>query len=77
METERSDTATALDLEKLEGRVDELIRACQVLREENGSLRARQESLVAEKARLVERTERARSRIEAMIARLRSLEEAP
>jgi cell division protein ZapB len=63
-----------LDLLKLEQRVEELIHACTYLKDENKSLRARQDSLVAERAALIEKTELARTRVEAMITRLKSME---
>lgn len=63
------------DLSTFERDVDSLIQVCRKLREENSSLRVRQDSLVAERAELIEKTELARSRVEAMIARLRSMEE--
>ena len=63
-----------LDLRKLEQRVEDLIRACSYLKDENKSLRARQDSLVTERAALIEKTELARSRVEAMITRLKSME---
>jgi cell division protein ZapB len=63
------------DLDTLERQVDELIRTCRQLREENLSLRARQDHLVAERAELIEKTELARSRVESMITRLKSMED--
>lgn len=63
------------DLNRLEQQVDELIRLCDRLREENASLRASQEHLVGERAELIEKTELARSKVEAMVARLKSMEE--
>lgn len=63
-----------LDLKTLEQRVDELINAVSRLQTENQSLRAQQAELVAERARLIEKTELARSRVEAMIARLKAME---
>jgi len=63
-----------LDLKKLEVRVEELIRACSQLKSENSSLKVRQEGLVAERAALIEKTELARTRVEAMIGRLKALE---
>ncbi|MCU0835886.1 MAG: TIGR02449 family protein [Chromatiaceae bacterium] len=63
------------DLSTFERDVDHLIQVCRKLREENSSLRTRQDSLVAERAELIEKTELARSRVEAMIARLKSMEE--
>jgi cell division protein ZapB len=63
------------DLDTMERQVDELIRTCRRLREENASLRTRQEILVGERAELIEKTELARSRVESMISRLKSMEE--
>jgi len=63
------------DLDTLERQVEELIRTCRQLREENTSLRVRQDHLVAERAELIEKTELARSRVESMITRLKSMEE--
>ena len=74
-EKETADGAE-LDLRKLEQRVEDLIRACSYLKDENKSLRARQDSLVAERAALIEKTELARTRVEAMITRLKSMESA-
>ncbi|MES9854592.1 MAG: TIGR02449 family protein [Candidatus Thiodiazotropha sp. L084R] len=62
------------DLQALEVRVEELIRACSYLKDENKSLRMRQDNLVAERAALIEKTELARTRVEAMITRLKSME---
>lgn len=66
--------ATEHDLRILEARVSELIRTCQQLKDENKSLHSRQDQLVAERAALIEKTELARNRVEAMIQRLKSLE---
>ena len=63
-----------VDLKALEVRVEELIRACEFLKEENKTLKVTQDNLVAERASLIEKTELARTRIEAMITRLKSLE---
>ena len=62
------------DLHAISGQVDRLLELCQRLSEENRSLRASQEQLSAERANLMAKNEQARSRVEAMIARLRSLE---
>jgi cell division protein ZapB len=62
------------DLQNLEQRVDELIVSCSELSKENRSLRAQQEKLVTERAALIEKTELARTRVEAMITRLKALE---
>ncbi len=62
------------DLKTLEFRVDELIQLCQLLKNENQALRDQQGSLVSERASLMEKNELARTRIEAMIMRLKSME---
>lgn len=67
-------TRAAVDV--IEKRVGQLIDRIDELERENRSLLARQESLVAERAGLVQRNEEARSRVEAMIERLKSLESA-
>ncbi|RME35142.1 MAG: TIGR02449 family protein [Gammaproteobacteria bacterium] len=63
-----------LDLAALEARIDELISTVQRLSNENAALRNQQEHLMAERAALIEKTENARSRVEAMIARLKAME---
>ncbi|MBW9257466.1 MAG: TIGR02449 family protein [Candidatus Thiodiazotropha sp. (ex. Lucinisca nassula)] len=74
MTEKETQNPTELDLQALEVRVEELIRACSYLKDENKSLRMRQENLVAERAALIEKTELARTRVEAMITRLKSME---
>jgi len=63
------------DLDTLERQAEELIRTCRQPREENTSLRSRQDHLVSERAELIEKTELARSRVESMITRLKSMED--
>lgn len=62
------------ELHEVSGRVDRLLELCQRLAEENRSLRQSQEQLSAERSNLLAKNEQARSRVEAMIARLRALE---
>jgi cell division protein ZapB len=62
------------DLRKLETRIDDLINACQRLREENQALKSEQDELGEKHSRLVEKTRIARERIETMISRLKALE---
>lgn len=57
----------------LEGKLDELIGVCTSLEKENAKLKAREETWQQERTRLVEKNEIARSRVEAMIMRLKSL----
>lgn len=58
----------------LEKKLDELIQLCEVLNNENHILKSRESNWAVERARLVEKNELARVKIEAMITRLKSLE---
>lgn len=62
------------ELAALGEQVDRLIDAVRRLTEENRSLRHSQEQLASERAGLMARNEQARSRVEAMIQRLKALE---
>lgn len=64
-------------LRRLEKRIDDLIRTCQQLREENRTLKEREQHLLAERANLIEKTEQAYGRVEAMISRIKALEQEP
>jgi cell division protein ZapB len=63
-----------LDLAALEARVDELARRIAQMSHENETLRTQHLQLVNERAQLIQKTELARSRVEAMIIRLKALE---
>ncbi len=69
-----SDDALSDELAALEERVDRLAALCATLALENRSLRGQQRTLVEERARLIEKNETARSKVEQMIVRLKSLE---
>ncbi|MDO3381332.1 TIGR02449 family protein [Gilvimarinus algae] len=58
----------------LEAKLDELIRQCTRLQQDNAELKKRESEWQRERVRLVEKNELARSRVEAMITRLKSLE---
>ncbi len=62
------------EITALNQQVDRLLETLRRLGEENRSLRASQEQLTGERAGLMVRNEQARSRVEAMIQRLKSLE---
>lgn len=68
------DVYTETDLGHLEQRIDELIDTVGSLKNENTSLRQQTDKLSSERAQLIEKTELARNRVEAMISRLKSLE---
>jgi cell division protein ZapB len=69
-------TKTQLDLElvRLTRRIEELVAAVDQLKEENRALRQRHESLATERASLLHKNEQVRTRVEAMIGRLKTLE---
>ena len=67
-------TYSESDLQKLESQIDALIDTVYQLKQENSSLRHQHDQLLSERSQLIEKTELARSRVEAMITRLRSLE---
>ena len=62
------------DLALLEEKIDELIKLCERLAVENRALRAKQQSLTADRARLIEKNELAKTRVESMLNRLKALE---
>jgi cell division protein ZapB len=76
MNWKRDDGAVEQELRALEHRIEDLARICDQLKRENRLLRNQQDTWAVERAGFVERQERARSRVEAMIGRLKSLEQA-
>jgi len=62
------------EIRKLEQRIDELIMLTDQLSNENSLFRERQNLLVEERARLIEKAELARSRVESMLVRLKAME---
>ena len=63
------------DLKRLEDRLDDLVKICNQLQTENKSLREKQETLSRERATMVQKNEEVRARVEAMIVRLKSMEQ--
>ena len=61
-------------LKQLEMRIDELLRTLDRVREENRMLRQQQQEYSSERANLIEKNEVAKSRVESMINRLKSME---
>jgi len=62
------------ELEILEEQVEAMFRLIQQLKEENTSLRNQQVALHQERSHLMEKNEVAKSRVEGIISRLKSLE---
>jgi cell division protein ZapB len=71
-----SSKTSSLDVEfkRLEKRLEELVSTVHRLKDENRALRARQDSLAAEKTSVMNRSEQVRARVEAMIGRLKAME---
>jgi len=63
------------ELKRLEKRVDALVHVCDQLQDENRSLKQRQDVLTAERANLLQKNEQVRARVEAMIGRLKAMEQ--
>lgn len=63
------------ELKRLEKRVDALVKVCDQLQDENKSLKQRQDVLTAERANLLQKNEQVRARVEAMIGRLKAMEQ--
>ncbi len=63
------------ELKRLEKRVDALVQVCDQLQDENRSLKQRQDTLTSERANLLQKNEQVRARVEAMIGRLKAMEQ--
>tara|TARA_A100001037_G_C15074705_1_gene601151 strand:+ start:905 stop:1111 length:207 start_codon:yes stop_codon:yes gene_type:complete len=64
-----------LDWTQLESKIKELVELCDSLVEENKALRRQQDNWTKERARLIEKNELAKSRVESMIGRLKTLDQ--
>ncbi|HEV7631589.1 MAG TPA: TIGR02449 family protein [Steroidobacteraceae bacterium] len=71
---ETNTSQVELELRRLEQRIEELVTAVLQLKEENRALRMRQDSISTERASLLQKSELVRTRVEAMIGRLRTME---
>src|ERR1700733_13727239 len=69
-------SAVELELKRLEKRLEDLIVTVTQIKEENRALRQRQDTLTSERAGLLQKNEQVRARVEAMIGRLKSMEQA-
>ena len=69
-------SAVDVELKRLEKRLEDLILTVNQIKEENRALRQRQDTLTVERAGLLQKNEQVRARVEAMIGRLKSMEQA-
>jgi cell division protein ZapB len=60
--------------DRLESQVLALVQQMETLRRENANLRLRLDQLATERAKLMQKNELARSRIEAIVNRLKAME---
>jgi cell division protein ZapB len=68
---------TEQQLQQLEQRIEELVNISARLRRENLSLQVREQKLMEERADLLKKNDIAKSKVEAIIVRLKSLEQEP
>jgi cell division protein ZapB len=73
--SETTPTAVEMELAQLEQRVERLVALIAQLKEENRALRMRQDTFSTERANLLQKNEQVRARVEAMIGRLRTMEQ--
>jgi len=64
-----------LDIKDLETKIDELIAVCDELERQNSVMNTDREKWLHERTRLLEKNELAKSKVEAMIMRLKALEQ--
>jgi cell division protein ZapB len=62
-------------MQKLEAKIDELISLCDELERKRASLEQDRDNWLSERTRLLEKNELAKNKVEAMIMRLKSLEQ--
>lgn len=62
------------EISQLEGRVDQLLERFHQLQQENRSLKVKQDELIADRARLLEKNKLATEKIESIVTRLKTME---
>jgi cell division protein ZapB len=72
--TTMTETHLPSALKNFEDKLDQLVDKYIDVKNENTSLKIKQETLAQEKAQLLEKTTQARTRVEAMITRLKAME---
>jgi len=74
MSEQQTKSPATVELKSLEKRIDELVATVAQLKEESRALRQRQDTLMNERAGLLNKNEQVRARVEAMIGRLKAME---
>jgi len=70
-------STTNNNMDDLEKQVDELLSLCDKLTQSNNSLEGTVKDLKTERTTLIEQKDKAKTHIEAMITRLKSMEQNP
>ncbi len=69
-----TETNLNAELKDFEDKLDRLIGKFHNLKNENSYMKMKQETLIQEKSQLLEKTNLARTRVEALITRLKAME---
>ena len=64
-----------MEIKDLEAKIDELIQLCDELERKNAILATDKDNWTRERTRLLEKNEMAKTKVEAMIMRLKALEQ--
>ena len=64
-----------MEIQKLEAKIDELISLCDELERKQANLEQDRDNWLTERTRLLEKNELAKNKVEAMIMRLKALEQ--
>ena len=64
-----------MEIKDLETKIDELIQLCDELEQKNAILQTDKDKWAIERSRLLEKNDMARNKVEAMIMRLKTLEQ--
>jgi cell division protein ZapB len=64
-----------MEIEDLERKIDELIAVCDELEKKQAIMESDRDTWLQERTRLLEKNEMAKSKVEAMIMRLKALEQ--
>lgn len=64
-----------MSIQELEQKIDDLIQVCDSLEKKHAVLEADKDSWLDERKRLLEKNEMAKNKVEAMIMRLKSLDQ--
>ena len=76
MDTNNTDARLKEQVDELEKTVTSLISSCNRLTDENQSLRTKEAQLLKERAELFAKNDKIRTQVEAMVMRLKAMENA-